>query len=106
MTKEDITSAVSDAHKTLDAALTIARKASLVIEQMTEAAITGGHVKHLAGKKALHQAQDLTGRIAAAAHLSADIHAFNYRIATDWGTADALPALAVIGGVQPLGGTR
>jgi hypothetical protein len=106
LTKEEITTAVSDAHKVLDAALTTARHASLTIEMMTEAAIKSGYVPHLVGKKALHQAQDMTGAIAAAAHASADVHDFNHGVAVKWGTDGILQPLSVIGGVQPDGGTR
>lgn len=104
MTAEEITATVADAHKRLDAGLTEAREAALDIERATENWIATQSFPSLKAKKALHMARSLTGAIAAAGEKSAEAHIFHHAVAKE-ANIDT-PALNVVGGVMPMGGTR
>ena len=102
MDMQEIALAGSKAQSDVDRYLTLARKAALRLEKVTESGIAAGMVKPIRGKILLAEARAATGAIAAAAHAFAVLHKEQTLCCVENGCD--VPALPSVGGVSILGG--
>ena len=100
---QEIALAGAKAQSDVDRYLTLARKAAIRLEKVTESGIAAGMVKPIRGKIMLAEARAATGAIAKAAHSFSVLHKDQTMVCVENGCD--VPALPSVGGViVPFGG--
>lgn len=99
---EEVAIAGAKAQADIDRYLTLARKAALKLEKVTETGVSLGMVKPLRGKVLINQARAATGAISDAAHAFAELHREQTVVCKENGCD--VPPMQSAGGVTVMGG--
>ncbi len=99
---QEIAIAGAKAQSDVDRFLTLARKAAVRLEKVTESGIAAGMVKPIRGKIMLAEARAATGAIAAAAHAFSVLHKEQTMVCAENGCD--IPPVTSVGGVTVMGG--